>query len=128
MFLNGEDNSESPNIPARAWAITVGVCMLPVYLIFSSFGMRGKGTVAACALGTLVLLVRMHRELMSRSWFWVVMALLVALHGLFVVYAPFPNRDFMYAVVAPMGFTDYYLCTLLIKQVESRMPQLPHRR
>ncbi len=121
MFLNEDSNLTRSDVPTRSWAIAVGVCMLPVYIVFSSFGMRGRGTIAGCALATLVLLVRMHRELARKSWFWVVMAVIVVIHILLLIYTPIPNKDFVYAVVAPIGFADYYLCSLLIRMLDQRL-------
>lgn len=125
MFLNGEAvdkvDSESTNTPTRAWAIAVGVSLLPIYLIFSFVGMPGKGTVAACALGTLIIVVRMHFKLRNKLWFWSLIALIAMANVFVVIWVPFPNKNFTYSIVAPFGIADYLLTALCIRTVERRM-------
>src|ERR1700753_2481179 len=97
MFLNSEtEDNDSESTPSKAWAIILGICLFPVYLIFSAFGMLGKGTAAACALGVLIIAIRMNLEFINRVWFWCVIALIAVINILLVIYIPFPNKNYTF--------------------------------
>jgi arginine exporter protein ArgO len=124
MILNGkidDDDKPTDGTPTRAWAITLGICAIPVYIAFSAFGMDGKGTVAMIALITLIGAVRLHLEFKRRVWFWIVIALAAIANALIVICVPFPNKNYIFPVVAPLGFADYLLISLCIRSVERVM-------
>jgi hypothetical protein len=89
--------------------------MLPVYLVFSLFGMQGKGTAAACALCTVIIAIRLHLEFINRFWFWGVIASVAILNVLLVIYTPLPNKNYTFAIVAPFGYAEYLLIALCIR-------------
>jgi hypothetical protein len=64
MLLNGkiddETGTESPDSPTKAWWIGAGVCLFPIYLIFSAFGNPGKGSAAICFGGAMIAVVRLR--------------------------------------------------------------------
>ncbi len=79
--------------------------------------MPGRGTVAACALGTLIVAVRMNLKWTRQPWFWGAVAGVAAINVLLIVYIPWPNRDFTYVIVAPFGFADYFLIVGCLRAV-----------
>ncbi|HEY4357548.1 MAG TPA: hypothetical protein VGN16_17480 [Acidobacteriaceae bacterium] len=118
--------SKNDRYPSRAWGLTLGVCLFPVYLIFSAFGMRGRGTVAACALGMLLLAAKIHSDKKSTAAFWIVLCLFALLNGLLVAFIPWPNRDYALPLVLPIGVCDYLLMSLILRKVCTGIPS--HRQ
>jgi hypothetical protein len=123
LLLNGKidddaDASEANDAPNKTWAIVVGICLLPIYGVFSLFGMQGKGTAAAVAMGTIILSVRMHLKYKTKVWFWIIIALALATNALLIVLVSFPNKNFTLPVVAPIGIADYLLIVLFISLME----------
>ena len=94
--------------------------MLPVYLMFSTFGMVGKGTAAAVAVGTLALAVKMYARLTHRWWFWCVIAAVATVNAFLIALVRLPNQNYSFAIVAPFGYADYLLVRLCIRTLEKR--------
>lgn len=124
MLLDSDINQSSPedrDVPSKAWAITAGACMLPIYIVFSLFGMVGKGTAAALAAGTLVLAVKMHARFMGHLWFWAVIVLATILNACLIAFIPLPNRNYTFAIAAPFGYAEYLLIALCIGLIAKRV-------
>ena len=123
MFLDGDidrDSTMSDDFVSRGWAITLGVCMLPIYLAFSMFGLVGKGSAASVAVGTLALTVKMHAGLKRQWWFWCVMATAAVASVFLITFVPLPNQNYTFAIVAPFGYAYYLLIRLAITTVQRR--------
>lgn len=125
MFSNNDldaDSSRPEGVPSRGWAIAVGACMLPIYLGFSAFGLVGKGTAAACAVATLIIVVRMHMEQLRKPWFWAVIIAMAVVDVLLIVYVPFPNKNYTFPIVAPFGYLEYVLISTCVRIIDKKSP------
>lgn len=123
MFLDGDidkDESRPEGIPSWAWTITAGVCMLPIYLVFSAFGLVGKGTAASVAALTLIIVVKLHSQYVRQFWFWGIIAAATVVNGLLIAYIPFPNKNYTFPIVAPFGYADYLLISACIRFAQKK--------
>lgn len=94
--------------------------MLPIYLAFSALGLVGKGTVAACAVGTLILAVRTHMDHIRLVWFWIVIVAMTVVDALLVAYVPFPNKNYTFPLVAPFGYLEYLLISSCVRLADKK--------
>lgn len=77
--------------------------------------MKGKGTAAAIALGTLIVVLKLNSSSFKRASFWFVIAIATMVNTLLVALVPLPNRDYTFAVVAPIGYLEYFLIAYCIR-------------
>src|SRR5580693_1256738 len=128
MLLNGkiddDPNSSSPNSPSRAWYIWVGISFLPVYILFSALRNAGCGTAAGCFGVAIVIAVRSSWELRTRIWFWVTVAIIALLHLAMILFIPWPNTDYRWPIVFPVGVLDILAISFVIKLVGKWIGQL----
>jgi len=122
MLLNGKIDTDPnadlpPGMPSNAWIIGVGILCLPIYILFSTFGNAGLGTVMACFVGTMIIAVRLRWELRRRLWFWIVMSIIVILHLVAILLIPWPNIQFRALVVFPFVAVDISLISYVIKLI-----------
>jgi hypothetical protein len=123
--IDDDDASVNPDAPTRAWAIAVGVlCGLPLYLLFSALGNKGRGT-AASGVGIAIIIALWFRwELRRRVWFWILVSLIVALHLALILLIPWPNSDYTFPVVFPFGLLDYFVISFVLGWAAKRMGPL----
>ena len=48
-------------------------------------------------------------------WYWVVMSFIVSLHVALNVIVAWPNKDYGFAVLFPLGIADYVIIALILK-------------
>lgn len=125
MLLNGniddEDGGKSPDSPTKAWWIGAGICLFPVYLLFSAFGAPGKGTAAICFGGAMIAVVRLRWNLRIRLWFWILVSILALMHIALILFIPWPNRNYTLPIVLPLGVVDALGVSFTIQLVARRM-------
>lgn len=115
---SGRDSSEGPSI---AWTLGVGICFLPLYILFSALRNAGCGTAALCFGGAIFIVVRLRWELRNRIWFWAVITIVVLLHLGMLLLIPWPNTDYTLPVVLPVGIVDILAISYLIGLIAKKM-------
>jgi hypothetical protein len=112
-----ERDPESPKSPTRGWFIGLAISVMPIYIAFALFGQSGRGTAAACMVVSVVLAVRFHWELWSKTWFWISTVLISLLHVLLLFTIRWPDTQFRAKGIAFVGTCDclivYFLFALL---------------
>lgn len=121
MLLNGkiddDPDSVSPETPSRAWYIGVGISFFPVYLLFAGLRNVGCGTAAACFGIAIAIAVRLRWELRDRIWFWFTVSIVTLLHLAMILFIPWPNTDFGFPIVFPIGVLDCFVISYLFRLV-----------
>ena len=122
MLLNGKIETDPnadlpPGKPSTAWFIWLAILCLPIYILFSSFGNAGLGTVLAYFFGTISFAVRSRWELRRRLWFWIVVSIIAILHLVVILLIPWPNMQFRALVVLPFVAVDISLISYVIKLI-----------
>lgn len=124
-LLNGDISEDSDathaGSPTRAWWIGAGICLFPVYLLFSALGAPGRGTAAICFGGAMIVLVRLRWDLKNRMWFWASVTLLALLHIALILFVPWPNKNSTLPVILPVGILDALSVSFLIQLVARKM-------
>src|ERR1700690_3256088 len=121
MLLNGkiddDPDSSSPDAPSRASYMWAGISFFPVYLFFSALRNAGCGTAACCFGGAIVIAVRLRWELRNRVWFWLTVLIVALLHLAAVLFVPWPDTDYRWPIVFPVGVLDYFVISYSIHLV-----------
>lgn len=124
MLLNNNFDDETegrlPDAPTKAWWIGAGICLFPIYLLFSAIGYPGKGTAAICFGGAIVAVVRLRWNLNNRLWFWVTVSLLVLLHAALILFIPWPNENYTLPIVLPAGVIDALMISFVIQLIAKK--------
>jgi hypothetical protein len=128
MLLDGkiddDPDTSYPNQPSKAWSIGAGLCLLPIYILFSAFGVPGKGNAAICFGGALIMVVRLRWNLRNRIWFWVTVSFLALLHAARVFLIPWPNKNYTLPILLPVGILDALAISYSIQLVAKKKEPL----
>lgn len=114
-------NSES--LSSKISALLAPVCTSPVWFFLRDS--PGRALAAWAFATSLVLSVQACWEMHKRLWFWVMVAVLTALHVLLVLYIPWPT---VYTTIGgpafvPFGLLDFGIflgCMKLTEKVMER--------
>lgn len=71
----------------------------------------------------MVVVVRLRWELRTRIWFWVTVSIIALLHLALIWFIPWPNTNYRWPVVFPVGVVDYFVISYLIRSVARWMGQ-----
>jgi hypothetical protein len=94
------------------WALLcIGVGALPVYWLFSRFGRLYLALPILNGAVVLGFILALKRSLWPRAWFWVAMAIVVALHVALIVYVPWGTR--WVPALAIAGIDSIDICAIL---------------
>jgi hypothetical protein len=125
MFLNGdiddETDGKSADLPTKTWWMGMGICLFPLYLLFSAFGNHGRGNAAICFGGAVIAVVRLRWNLRNRVWFWILVSILALMHIALIVLVPWPNKDYTLPIILPVGVLDGLAISFLIQVVAKKM-------
>lgn len=74
------------------FGLIIAPCLLAVYLLFIFLDLPDMGLTLSCCLGGILFAAKIRWELRTRVWFWIVMALVLALHVPLIVFWHWPDR------------------------------------
>lgn len=97
------------------WQGAVGAAAaLSVFFIFAHFGLEGAGRIAAVSVASIGGAMRIAWPLRDRSWFWVAMACVAAVHVAIVTLYPWSNERYPAFTLIPVMVADIVaiLCLL----------------
>jgi multisubunit Na+/H+ antiporter MnhB subunit len=83
----------------------------PVYLLFVYLDQPDIGLTAVYCLGTILLAIRVRWDLRKHAWFWVVMAVVLALHVPLIVSWRWPDRWIPGIALLPFAAAD---CAMIL--------------
>jgi hypothetical protein len=93
------------------WSGTIiGALLIPVFLLFVYLGKAELGFTACIVLGMIALAVKLRWKFRKHAWFWVTIALILALHIPLLSIVRWPQTNIPTRVIAlPLGITDFLL-------------------
>jgi hypothetical protein len=99
--------------------------MLPVFALFIHFGGEDLALPACIYLGMIALAIALRWNLRTRVWFWIVIALVVALHVVLLVEVPWPHFTINRITLLPFGVADLLVILGIIQFVEKFIVRAP---
>jgi hypothetical protein len=116
------DDEQPPGEPQRRadWTGLIAAALAsPVFFIFVHFGKPEIGFTALIALCMVIVAIRLRWKLRVHAWFWVTIALIMALQIplLFIVRWPRTNIPTI-AFALPIGIADFLLISGAISLAE----------
>ena len=60
-------------------------------------------------------------ELTRQTWFWITLAIIIALHVLLILLIPWTSKSYPGPILLPFGAVDYFVVWGCIKLVEKAM-------
>jgi hypothetical protein len=100
------------------WAITAVVLTSPLFLLFDQQGKPGTGRAAWICAGMFLIAMKVRWELRSRPWFWIAVAVLLALHLPLILLVPWTSRWIPAVGILPIGILDLAIILGCIALVE----------
>lgn len=92
----------------RKWLLVVILCMVPTFFLFAVFlGDPGRGRAAAICGAVGMTAIRACWHLRRHAWFWIVLAVMVALHVALVVFIPWGDKSYPGYTLLPVAGLDY---------------------
>ena len=99
---------------------------LPVILVFHYFGKPALVVPTLCSVWVIAIAIALRWRLRRHLWFWVIIAVFVALHVALLLVVPWTTEWVPAVVITPIGAADLYLilATLAVirKFVEGQKP------
>jgi hypothetical protein len=91
---------------------------LPVSLFFSHIGKGDFGDSVGICLGMNIFAILMCWDLRRRFWFWVVIALVLALHIPVILMIHWPNEWVSKFTLLPIGLADLLITVGVVRFVQ----------
>ena len=117
---------DSDSLSSKFSALLAPLCTSPIWFLLRGF--PGRALAAWAFATSLVLSVQACWSMRKHLWFWVMVAVLTALHVLLVLYIPWPN---VYTTIGgpafvPFGLLDFGIflgCMKLVEKLMSKSPE-----
>jgi hypothetical protein len=106
MFDELEENKLKEQKPTSWIGVIIAVCILPMPILLSHFGRPDMATPSFIYLGILVLAVGFGWDLRTRVWFWITIAVVLALHVVLLLKVPWPHFTENRITLLPFGVAD----------------------
>jgi hypothetical protein len=119
--MSESNSTKPPKLLNRKWALIALLCGVPFFILFAYLGDPGRGRAALIAVGLLVLAARARWDLKEYAWFWVTLAILIALQVALVLLVPWTSRSYPGITLLPIGVVDYAILYGAIKLAEKLM-------
>jgi hypothetical protein len=107
-----EDRQRSKAWFTKKWGVKVMLSLSPLYLVFVLIGDPGRAVAAWICAFTIVFLTRHLWHLRTRTWFWVLLSLVVVGHAwlLLSISIPEPRRRLSpFGVLLPIFAVHFFL-------------------
>jgi len=89
----------------------IGAFVAPIYVLFVYLDQPDIGLTAYYCLVTILLAIRARWDLRKHAWFWVVIAVVLALHVPLIVFWRWPDRWIPGMAVLPFAAAD---CAMIL--------------
>ena len=120
MSMANDEQSPTERQGRADWTGTIiGVLLVPVFFSFVYLGKAQMGFTVCIVLGMAMIAIKLRWKLRRHAWFWVTIALILALHipFLFIVRWPQTNVPTI-AFSLPLGIADFLLISGAISLAE----------
>ena len=101
----------------RKMGLLCGICLLPIFFLFAHFGQPERGFAAMCALGVLISVIYVKKNLLKRTSFIITMSILFVIHIIIVMLFPFSAFHFTRVLAFPISLLDLLLILALVRLV-----------
>src|SRR5580704_8536128 len=115
------DEQSSPERQGRTdWSGTIiGALLIPVFFLFIYLGKAELGFTVCIVLGMVILAIKRRWKLRRHAWFWVTIAIVLALHIPFLFSVRWPRSNVpTLAFSLPFGIADFLLISGAISLAE----------
>ena len=119
MFEELEENQPKEQKPTDWRGTIIGLCTLPVLALFIHFGREDLAVPACTYLVGIALATALRWGLRKHVWFWIVIALVVALHMVLLIKVPWPHFTINRVTLLPFGIADLLVVSGIIQFVKT---------
>lgn len=116
-----DDDQSPPEQQGRAdgTGTIIGILLLPVFFFFVYLGKAETGFTVSLVLGMAMIAIKLRWQLRRHAWFWVTIALVLALHVPFLLIVRWPKTNIpTIAFSLPLGIADFLLISGAISLAE----------
>jgi hypothetical protein len=125
MFEELEENQPREQKTTDWRGTIIGICMLHVFALLIHFGGKDLALPACTYLGMIALAIALRWNLRTHVWFWIVIALVLALHVVLLLKVPWPHFTINRITLLPFGVADLLVILGIIKFVEKLIVRAP---
>lgn len=105
------------NFSTKTDLISIGLLGVLMFVV-AYYSDLERGMTAACSGAAIEILARYCAYLWSRTWFWVLIGVFVALHVLVVIYVPWARNEYSALALMPIGIADFGIMFVCVRLVE----------
>lgn len=105
--MEDEEMEDESSTTVKIWAVVALLLSFPVDSYVSGLFDPGRGRAAGIAFGLLLLATRAYWRLRWHVWYWLTIAVLVAIHVVLVIEVPWSNRSIPAPALWPIGTADF---------------------
>ena len=91
---------------------------LPAIWLFDHFGRFDLALPSLCSIGMIGFAIAVKWKLRRRAWFWITVAIIVALHALLILSATWTTKWIPAVVILPIAVVDLVSIFAIISFVE----------
>jgi Na+-translocating ferredoxin:NAD+ oxidoreductase RnfA subunit len=120
MSMPNDEQSPPERQGRTDWTGTIiGALLIPVFFLFVYLGKAELGFTVCIVLGMVMLAIKRRWKLRRHVWFWVTVAVILALHIPFLFSVRWPRTNVpTLAFSLPLGIADYLLISGAISLAE----------
>lgn len=114
-------DNQSPEVFTRKWLLIVIVCSLPIFFLFAFLGDPGRGRAAGISAAVGMTAIRACWNLRRHVWFWIVVAVMAAVHVFLVVSISWTDKSYPGYTLLPFAAADYGVMYGIFKLAEKML-------
>jgi hypothetical protein len=120
MSITDDEPSPTERQGRADWTGTIiGALLVPVFFFFVYLRKAELGFTISLVLGMVILAIKLRWNLRKYAWFWVAIALVLALHIPFLFIVRWPQTNVPTIVFSlPLGIADFLLISGAISLAE----------
>jgi len=111
--------------PTDYTGLKIGASLIPVFLLVAFFGNADMALTVWIVLGATIVAVKIRWDLRRHIWFWVTIALILALHVPLFFMVRWPQKTPTIIYVKPIGFADFFIILGAVGLVERLFSKAP---
>jgi len=120
--MNKIMTAEDKKLRLPWWAVLCVIFgTIPLGLLFLYFGKLNLALPVLDSAAMIAITIAMRWRLRRHVWFWIAMAVIVALHVLLILYVPWTNKWVPAPAIIPIALVDLYVMLKTVSIVEKFM-------
>lgn len=113
--MSADKHVKAQLTPEGKFALLLILCMLPTFGVFLFFDEPELGLGTCESIGILLIALRATWRLRMHGWYWVAVAILVAIQMPLVLYVPWSNPVYRGTALTLFGCADFIVVWGVIK-------------